>query len=148
MHTWKKIYSVYYNSCTYLYLGKSCPHPANLCNSMGVETNSIWKKTTGDRSHCFDGFPDGSLNAVLPVHYGHDTCHSRQNNNCICYHLSSGLPSVQHGASTVHNAALNTERRIRVPETETEGQEKCWSGTESKGTEKLLWLPNPRPQTA
>lgn len=48
----------------------------------------------------------------------------------------------------LHNATLNTERRIRVPETETEGQEKCWSGTESKGTEKLLWLPNPRPQTA
>lgn len=53
----------------------------------------------------------------------------------------------------MHNTMLNTERRIRVPETETEGQEglvqeKCWSGTESKGTEKLLWLPNPRPQTA
>lgn len=51
----------------------------------------------------------------------------------------------------MHNTMLNTERRIRVPETETEGQEglvqeKCWSGTESKGTEKLLWLPNPHPK--
>lgn len=53
----------------------------------------------------------------------------------------------------MHNTMLGTEQRIRVPEMESEGQEglvqeKCWSGTESEGTKKLLWLLNPRPQTA
>lgn len=113
----------------------------------GVATNNIYKSTTGDRSHCFNGFSDGGLNTVPPVHYGHDTCHFTQNNNGISYHLSSGLPSVQHWASTVMlcTETLTAEWTISVHEEETEDQgrlvqENCQSETESS---KLWWIPHP-----